>query len=246
MKKNVLLLASVVFVTLIPSRLSAEVLQDWNNITVTSTNPDKKEMSMSPGTYKFTLQISGEGRNPNPRFKIKQQTGSGIVNKTLYNSQHGRGTHEGKFEVEAKRLTEASGSASGSVTATPGSRGGSGSGSYASTMESVDANRKVIFKVSNPIHKKKIKYSLKIYRDSQIQVGEIERNTDRMGSDYRRLENLRDATVCQRKCIEETPCIAWTFVKPNTIQGPRSQCYLKNSVPQKTVNNACESGIISR
>jgi len=94
--------------------------------------------------------------------------------------------------------------------------------------------------------KKAIKYNLKIYRDNQVQVGEIERNTDRMGSDYNRLENLSDAVACQRECQDDTPCVAWTFVKPNTIQGPKSQCYLKNSVPQKSTNNACESGIIYR
>jgi len=85
-----------------------------------------------------------------------------------------------------------------------------------------------------------------VQRSTEIRIGEIERNTDRMGRDYKQLGNLRDASVCQRKCKEEEPCVAWTFVKPNTIQGPKSQCYLKNSVPQKSTNNACESGVIYR
>lgn len=76
----------------------------------------------------------------------------------------------------------------------------------------------------------------------------IERNTDRPGGDYNNLGNLRDATVCQRKCQEDNRCLAWTFVKANTIYGPDSysECYLKDSVPQKRTHTSCESGVITR
>lgn len=168
MKKNVLLLASV-FAILIPSALSAELFHDSQNRTVKGGKSDKKEIMMSPGTYNFTLKISGEGRNPNPKLEIKQKTGSGVFSKTLYKSNYGTGTHEGKFEVEAKRTSDASGSvaASGHYIGVSGS--GSAEGGYSVNTELVDANRKVKIKVNNPFGKKKITYRLKIYQDSQDQ-----------------------------------------------------------------------------
>ena len=73
----------------------------------------------------------------------------------------------------------------------------------------------------------------------------FEKNTDRMGSDYKKIDNI-DARACRKACIIETPCKAWTFVKENTIQGPNSHCYLKNAIPQKTYNTACTSGLVEK
>jgi len=69
-----------------------------------------------------------------------------------------------------------------------------------------------------------------------------EPNVDRPGSDYKKLENI-SVQSCEDACDTENACKSWTFVKPNTIQGPQSQCYLKNATPEKTYNQACISGL---
>jgi hypothetical protein len=78
-------------------------------------------------------------------------------------------------------------------------------------------------------------------------VGEA--NTDRPGKDYRHFDNIGGAQVtasqCSATCFTETNCKAWTFVRPNTIQGPRGNCWLKNAVPPAVKNNCCISGFFS-
>jgi hypothetical protein len=75
-------------------------------------------------------------------------------------------------------------------------------------------------------------------------VGEA--NTDRPGGDYKHFDSINGADVtpqqCSKTCFNDPQCKAWTFVKPNTIQGPKGVCWLKNTVPDAVPNNACISG----
>jgi len=71
----------------------------------------------------------------------------------------------------------------------------------------------------------------------------LEYNTDKPGHDYRVVSNISSALMCQAVCDGEEPCKSWTFVKPNTIQGPTAHCYLKNSNPGNVENNSCISGV---
>ncbi|MCI5158950.1 MAG: hypothetical protein D3906_11060 [Candidatus Electrothrix sp. AUS1_2] len=75
-------------------------------------------------------------------------------------------------------------------------------------------------------------------------IGEV--NTDRPGSDYKHFDNVAGAEVtanlCQKECYKEEKCKAWTFVKPNTFQGPKGVCWLKDSVPSPVKNESCISG----
>lgn len=66
----------------------------------------------------------------------------------------------------------------------------------------------------------------------------MEENTDRVGSDYKIIDDLiiADPTLCVRECLEDPICMAYTYVQSNAI------CYLKNAVPAPTVNNCCISG----
>ena len=81
---------------------------------------------------------------------------------------------------------------------------------------------------------------------SLLYANEIEYNTDRPGSDYKQLGNLKNSSVCQKKCQIENRCLAWTFVKANTIQGPKSHCYLKDKIPNNVYNASTISGVINR
>ena len=77
-------------------------------------------------------------------------------------------------------------------------------------------------------------------------MGPMEGNIDRMGSDYSNFDlSTANPKLCQDSCARDPKCKAWTYVKPNTIQGPRSRCWLKNSIPPAQKNTCCISGIKS-
>jgi hypothetical protein len=73
-----------------------------------------------------------------------------------------------------------------------------------------------------------------------------EANTDRPGSDYKHFDNIGGVPVtaqqCTMACFKDANCKAWTYVRPNTIQGPKGNCWLKNAVPPPVANNCCISG----
>jgi len=73
-----------------------------------------------------------------------------------------------------------------------------------------------------------------------------EANTDRPGHDIRHFDNIGGVPVtanqCATTCFRDTNCKAWTFVRPNTIQGPKGNCWLKNAVPPPVANRCCISG----
>ena len=75
--------------------------------------------------------------------------------------------------------------------------------------------------------------------------GGAEFDTDRPGQDYSNF-NLPAANfrLCRRSCRDDTRCRAWTYVRPNTIQGPQPRCWLKNGVPAARRNNCCVSGVV--
>jgi hypothetical protein len=72
----------------------------------------------------------------------------------------------------------------------------------------------------------------------------MEWNVDRMGSDFRNFDLPEaDPRLCQEECAADPNCKAWTYVKPNTIQGPRPRCWLKHSVPPPRESDCCVSGV---
>jgi hypothetical protein len=72
----------------------------------------------------------------------------------------------------------------------------------------------------------------------------MEHNTDRPGGDLAQGFDLQspDPRQCQAACDRKPECRAWTYVKPNTIQGPHPRCWLKGSVPGAYNNTCCISG----
>lgn len=51
-----------------------------------------------------------------------------------------------------------------------------------------------------------------------------------------------DPKACQDACENDPPCKAWTYVRPNTIQGSQPRCWLKNTVPAPQPATCCVSG----
>jgi hypothetical protein len=72
-------------------------------------------------------------------------------------------------------------------------------------------------------------------------TGAMENGVDRPGSDYKNFVPA-NAGACQNACNAERQCKSWTYVRPNTIQGPNAQCYLKNQLARPIANAACISG----
>ncbi len=74
--------------------------------------------------------------------------------------------------------------------------------------------------------------------------GLVQRNTDRPGRDYKRLEES-GARNCQVSCYKDGSCKAWTYVNPG-LQGPSGICWLKNATPGPVANSCCTSGLSGR
>ena len=72
----------------------------------------------------------------------------------------------------------------------------------------------------------------------------MEQNSDRPGRDLRHFSPANDdPALCQKACQGDDKCKAWTYVKPNTIQGPKPNCWLKEAAPQPHHNTCCVSGV---
>lgn len=67
---------------------------------------------------------------------------------------------------------------------------------------------------------------------------------DRPGLDYGSFDlAAADPALCRNACAADPKCMAWTYVKPDTIQGPRPRCWLKYGVPQPRSHSCCVSGV---
>lgn len=83
--------------------------------------------------------------------------------------------------------------------------------------------------------------------DHGVRIGPREMDTDRMGADIRGFDlPTADPAACQAECVATRECTAWTYVKPDTKQGPRPRCWLKHSSPGKNPDPSCISGVVER
>jgi len=70
---------------------------------------------------------------------------------------------------------------------------------------------------------------------------------DLFGADYSCFDLPEDnPQACQDACQGDPNCASWTYIRPNTIRGPRPVCCLKSTVPSVVDNAACVSGIKER
>lgn len=78
-------------------------------------------------------------------------------------------------------------------------------------------------------------------------VGPMEADTDMMGYDIGNLDlATANPSACQAECLRTPNCRAWTYVKPDTKQGPRPRCWLKSPVPGRVRDACCVSGVVNR
>ena len=75
-------------------------------------------------------------------------------------------------------------------------------------------------------------------------MGPIEHETNRRGSDIGGFTlNIAAPEECRSICGAVKDCVAWTYVRPNTIQGPLPRCWIKGSLPNPSQDSCCESGV---
>lgn len=73
---------------------------------------------------------------------------------------------------------------------------------------------------------------------------DLEWDIDRQGSDYADfVPDAPDPTLCQERCAREERCRAWTYVKENTVKGPKPRCFLKSDVPSPKKEPGRVSGV---
>lgn len=78
-----------------------------------------------------------------------------------------------------------------------------------------------------------------------LAASSTEPNTNRSGHDYKDFDLLRaDPSLCADACMNDPRCRAWTYVKPNTRQGPNPRCWLKSDIPDAKADTCCISGAI--
>jgi hypothetical protein len=78
---------------------------------------------------------------------------------------------------------------------------------------------------------------------AQTTGSRMERNTNRVGGDYRDFDLSRaDPAACLAACDGEAQCAAWTYVKPGG-PGERAHCWLKETAMPPNSDDCCVSGL---
>jgi hypothetical protein len=74
--------------------------------------------------------------------------------------------------------------------------------------------------------------------------GELEKDVNRLGSDFRDFDlDQADPDLCRAACDEDVKCKAWTYVHPGW-QGEKARCWLKDPVPlPRNEEPCCVSGV---
>jgi PAN domain len=69
-------------------------------------------------------------------------------------------------------------------------------------------------------------------KTTRTRMSAMEWNIDRFGLDYQGFDLTNDdPKLCQSACEDDPQCKAWTYVRPNTLQGPKPRCWLKHAIP---------------
>jgi hypothetical protein len=80
---------------------------------------------------------------------------------------------------------------------------------------------------------------------TEPRAGATEFSIDRLGGDYRNLEQAADPTgaTCKSACEAEGRCRAWTYVRPGYV-GQTARCLLKDRITPPHRKPCCISGVV--
>lgn len=72
----------------------------------------------------------------------------------------------------------------------------------------------------------------------------LEPGTDRPGADYSNFDiGKDDPLLCASACAYDTDCMAWAFAPAGYWEGSNAQCWLKNTIPERTSAPQLVSGV---
>ncbi len=75
------------------------------------------------------------------------------------------------------------------------------------------------------------------HAEAGFTMSPMEWDLDYIGAEYGNFDlPTSDPTLCEDACAKDPKCMAWTYIKPNTVQGPRARCWLKDSISPKQPN----------
>lgn len=78
----------------------------------------------------------------------------------------------------------------------------------------------------------------------KVALGGMEFDIDRPGQDFQNFDlSGADPALCESACSQNPNCQAWTYVKPDTTQGPNPRCWLKTGIPDPVSSTCCVSGV---
>lgn len=72
----------------------------------------------------------------------------------------------------------------------------------------------------------------------------VERNTDRIGGDYKDFDLSESKyQLCRTACANDGNCQAYTYANPGVHGRSKAHCWLKDTVPQASASSCCISGV---
>ncbi len=109
-------------------------------------------------------------------------------------------------------------------------------------QQSTSTNKNQNLKVYMPKAVLEDKQNDAVYQGNiAVKQKDIFHGTNLFGMDYRHFTTEK-WNVCNDACNKDNKCSSWTWVKPG-IKGPEGFCFLKNGIPDKSLNDCCVSGI---
>jgi hypothetical protein len=110
--------------------------------------------------------------------------------------------------------------------------------------DEVDGSGRVSLFEHGAIHWKRADGTITVQSDANMLLGPQQGGTDRPGMDtVNFVPPAANPTMCETACAGNATCKAWTYVAPNTTQGPQPRCWIKSGIPLQNANNCCISGI---
>jgi LGFP repeat/PAN domain len=94
------------------------------------------------------------------------------------------------------------------------------------------------------IHWRRTDGSITVQSDPTILLAPAMGNTDRPGQDINNFNPPEpNPAMCEASCAANNSCKAWTYVAPNTTQGPLPHCWIKSGIPLSQAAACCTSGV---
>jgi LGFP repeat/PAN domain len=94
------------------------------------------------------------------------------------------------------------------------------------------------------IHWRRADGTITVQSDANMLLAIAQQGTDRPGQDIANfVPPEANPAMCAESCAGNASCKAWTYVAPNTTQGPQPHCWIKSGIPLPAPNACCASAV---